>query len=129
MRLLLDTHVLLWWVHDSSRLRADTRATIGDPANELLWSAASTWELGIKLQLGKLRLEEPLQTFVSRMLRSQALTPLAVQHEHAVRVAELPPIHRDPFDRMLVAQSLVETVPLLTADVQLQAYGVQCVPA
>jgi len=129
VKLLLDTHVLLWWLHDSSRLRPATRDLIAEAKNELLWSAASTWELGIKVHLGKLRLPEPLPVFVKRTIRSQGLTSLPVEHEHAVVVADLPPIHRDPFDRMLVAQSMVESARLLTADPQLRAYGVDCLEA
>jgi len=129
MRVLLDTHVLLWWVHDASRLRKETRALFADPANELLWSAGSTWELAIKAALGKLRIEEPMHAFVTRMMIEQGLTALPVHHAHAARIAELPSHHRDPFDRLLVAQALVEDVPLLTADSALTAYGVECLPA
>lgn len=129
MKVLLDTHVLLWWLHDSSRLRPATRAMFAAPANELLWSAASTWELAIKVQLGKLRLDEPVQSFVTRVIATQSLTALPVHHAHAARVAELPALHRDPFDRLLIAQALGEGVPFVTADGQLAAYGVECVPA
>lgn len=129
MRCLLDTHVLLWWLHDASRLQPGSRALFADSDNELLWSACSTWELAIKSQLGKLRLEGPLHEFVARVMNEQDLTALPVQHVHAARVAELPPIHRDPFDRLLVAQAAVEGVPLLTADPQLAAYGIECIQA
>ena len=129
MRLLLDTHVLLWWLHDASRLRPETRDLFAAEGSELLWSAASTWELAVKAQLGKLRLGESLHAFVSRVVVAQGLTSLPVHHAHAARVAELPQLHRDPFDRLLVAQASIEDVPLLTADRQLSAYGVECVPA
>lgn len=129
MRVLLDTHVLLWWLYDASRLRPETRELFHSVANELLWSAGSTWELAIKSQLGKLRLGEPLQDFITRVLPAQSLVALPIHHVHAARVAELPPIHRDPFDRLLVAQAVVEGVPLVTADAQLKAYGIDCIPA
>jgi PIN domain nuclease of toxin-antitoxin system len=129
MRVLLDTHVLLWWLHDASRLRPATRAMFAEPANELLWSAASTWELAIKVQLGKLRLDEPVHAFVMAVLGAQSLTALPVHHVHAARVAELPALHRDPFDRLLVAQAAVEGVPFVTADAPLAAYGIECLPA
>ncbi len=129
MRVLLDTHVLLWWLHDASRLRPSTRALFAQPSHELLWSAASTWELGIKQQFGKLRLEGSLHEFVTRTIVEQGLVALPVHHAHAARIAELPALHRDPFDRLLVAQAAVEGVPLLTADAQLAAYGIECLPA
>lgn len=129
MRALLDTHVLLWWLSDSSRLSAGTRRLLADPANELLWSAASTWELAVKAGLGKLRLDGSVHDFVTRVLVAQSLSALPVHHVHAARVAELPPLHRDPFDRLLVAQAAVEQVPLLTADRQLAAYGIECLSA
>jgi PIN domain nuclease of toxin-antitoxin system len=126
---LLDTHVLLWWLHDSARLQRATRQLLADAQHELVWSAASTWELGIKLALGKLRLDEPLPQFVTRILRQQGLVAMPVQHAHAAHVAQLPPIHRDPFDRLLIAQAVVESLPLLTADARLADYGIECLPA
>ena len=129
MKVLLDTHVLLWWLQDSSRLRAPTRALMADPGSELLWSAASTWELAIKAGLGKVRLGRPLSQFVTEAIARQSLTPLPIHHAHAAAVEGLPPLHRDPFDRLLVAQATVEGVPLLTADPQLTAYGIECVRA
>lgn len=129
MRCLLDTHVLLWWLHDASRLRPETRALFADPGNVLLWSAGSTWELAIKTQIGKLRLDAPLPEFIVRVMVEQNLEGLPVHHAHAARVAGLPAIHRDPFDRLLVAQADVEGVPLLTGDPQLAAYGITCIPA
>jgi len=126
---LLDTHVMLWWLHDSARLLPATRQLLANARHELIWSAASTWELAIKLPLGKLRIDEPLQQFVTRILREQSLVGLPVQHAHAAHVALLPPIHRDPFDRLLVAQAAVEGLPLLTADARLEDYGIECLPA
>lgn len=121
--------MLLWWLHDSARLREQTRALFLDPDSELLWSACSTWELAIKTQLGRLRIDAPLEAFVGRVLAEQHLVSLPVQQHHAARIADLPPIHRDPFDRMLVAQAIVENVPLVTANSKLTAYGARCLPA
>lgn len=129
MRVLLDTQVLLWWLTDSARLRPESRDLFSGTEHELLWSAAATWELGIKMQLGKLRLSERLESFVPRQIAEQRLVSLPIQHDHAIRAATLPPIHRDPFDRMLVAQALTERVPLLTSDGQLAAYGIECLAA
>ncbi len=128
-RALLDTHVLLWWLHDASRLSAATRALFADPQNELLWSAASTWEMAVKVQLGKVRLGGTVHEFVVRAIAEQSLTALPVHHAHAARVPELSPLHRDPFDRLLVAQAAVEQVPLVTGDAQLAAYGIECLTA
>ncbi len=129
MRALLDSHVLLWWLSDAARLAPAARALLEDQRSELLWSAASTWELGIKVALGKLTLPEPLERFVPRQIREQSLIGLPIYHDHAVRASGLPSIHRDPFDRMLVAQALVENVPLVTRDRALEGYGVGCVEA
>lgn len=129
MRLLLDTHVLLWWLHEAHRLRKATRRLLRDPENVLLWSAASTWELAIKLQLGKLHIDGSLREMLADAAKEQHLQLLPVHHEHVARVAELPPLHRDPFDRLLIAQAAVEGVPLLTGDPQLAGYGIECLRA
>ncbi len=129
MRVLLDSHVLLWWLTASHELSSEARALFEDPGTELLWSAASTWELGIKEQLGKLRLPEPIEKFVPRQVREQGLTGLPIYHDHAARAAGLPAVHRDPFDRMLVGQALVEAVPLVTRDAPLREYGVRVIDA
>lgn len=129
MRALLDTHVLLWWLTDSQRLSTAARELLADATSDLLWSAASTWEMGIKVALGKLSLPEPLTDFVARQMRAQGLTGLPIHHEHAARTSTLPPVHRDPFDRLLVGQALVERVPLVTRDTTLRGYGIDVVVA
>jgi PIN domain nuclease of toxin-antitoxin system len=129
VKVLLDTHVLLWWTENPARLRPSTRDLIAAETTELLWSAAATWELALKVQLGKLRLPVPVDEFLTRVRLEENLSPLPVFDAHSLRAAQLPMIHRDPFDRMLVAQALVEQVPLLTADQRLAAYGVECLQA
>lgn len=124
MRVLLDTHVLLWWVA-GSKFRPKVAKILEDGRNELFWSAASTWELAIKTQVGKLRLHESLDAFLARAMVEQSLTPLPVTQAHAVRVASLPLHHRDPFDRLLVAQADVEGLPLMTADAAIADYDVE----
>jgi PIN domain nuclease of toxin-antitoxin system len=109
MRILLDTHVLVWWLADDPNLSAKARSQIADPANEILVSAASAWEIVIKQALGKLRFEGNLE----KETAEQGFTMLPITLAHAAEIASLPPIHRDPFDRMLVAQARVENLQLL----------------
>ncbi len=126
MRLLLDTHVWLWMLTAPDRLGA-ARALVADPANELLLSAASSWEIAIKYGLGRLPLPAPPPVYVPERLRSTGVTPLPIEHSHTLEVAELPPLHRDPFDRLLVAQARLLGVPLLTDDEQIAVYEVSTI--
>jgi PIN domain nuclease of toxin-antitoxin system len=120
MTLLLDTHAVLWWQADDRRLSKPARRAIATA--DVVWvSAASGWEVAIKSALGRLRLSEPLAVTVA----AADLTELPVTLAHAARLAELPPHHTDPFDRMLVAQALVEGATLVTRDTALGAYGVR----
>jgi PIN domain nuclease of toxin-antitoxin system len=115
MKALLDTHVLIWAAGFPERLSADARVVLVDPANELLFSAASLWEVAIKSALGRSDF-----SLDARLLRRELLdngySELPVTGQHAVMVGSLPPIHKDPFDRLLVAQATVEGVTLLTSD-------------
>ena len=121
MKLLLDTHVLLWAAGAPERLASDIRALLDDPENQPIFSAASLWEIAIKKSLGR-------GDFIvdARALRHGLLdngySELAVSGEHAVAVDALPPIHKDPFDRILVAQAIVESITLLTADAIVAQY-------
>ncbi len=124
MKLLLDTHVLVWWLVDSRRLSGSARALIADVRNQLFWSAASSWELAVKSALGRIQFHAPLRKVIPEVLRTQAIASLPVEQSHAFQVAELPPLHRDPFDRMLVAQCQVERLSLLSADNQMNRYEV-----
>ena len=119
MKLLLDTHVFLWWRLDSRRLNRAARETIATA--EIVWvSAASAWEIAIKRTLGRLELDEPFASMVD----DSDFSALDVTFAHAQRAGILPPHHADPFDRMLVAQALVEGATLITHDRQLQPYDV-----
>ncbi len=122
MKLLLDTHVLLWAQGAPERLGAQ-RAWIEDEDNTLLISAASTWELAIKVGLGKIALPAAVLEFVVSRARRLGAELLPISHEHAASVVRLPEIHSDPFDRLLVAQSIAEGATLLTADAALVEYG------
>ena len=119
MKLLLDTHVFLWWRLDSRRLRRAARETIA--TGEIVWvSAASAWEIAIKRTLGRLTLDEPFAS----MVEDSDFSALDITFAHAERTAILPAHHADPFDRMLVAQALVEGATLITHDRRLQRYDV-----
>jgi PIN domain nuclease of toxin-antitoxin system len=128
MKLLLDTHLLLWAAGEPKRLPAAARKLINDARNELLFSAASLWEIVIKRSLGRddFRVDPRL---LRRGLLDNGYAELAVGGEHVLAVDSLPPIHKDPFDRLLVAQAQVESVTLLTADLLLGRYPgpIRCV--
>jgi PIN domain nuclease of toxin-antitoxin system len=118
MRLLLDTHVLLWWADGDSRVAPAVRARIDDRANEVLVSAATIWEIEVKAQLGRLIAQDDILELVPEW----GFVPLSITPEHARRAAHLPDHHSDPFDRLLVAQAQAEDAVLVTADGALDAY-------
>lgn len=121
MMLLLDTQLLLWAAGQADRLSAEARRLLEDPGNELLFSAASLWEIAIKRGLGRedFRVEPRV---LRRGLLDNGYRELPVASEHAVAIDSLPPLHRDPFDRLLLAQALAEGITLLTSDVQVSQY-------
>jgi len=123
MRYLLDTHTFLWMSLNDPQLSEAVRALIVDFGNELFLSPASYWEIAIKVSLGKYQLQEPLDDFVNREVERNSLKVLAIEPKHAALVARLPLYHRDPFDRLLVAQALVEQIPLLSKDPAFDRYG------
>ncbi|GAC1324793.1 MAG: type II toxin-antitoxin system VapC family toxin [Mycobacteriales bacterium] len=129
MTYLLDTHVWLWMVAAPERLRKEVRILLASPASELVLSAASGWEISIKHALGRLSLPESPTTYVPSRLRATAVLPLAIEHRHALAAGQLPPHHRDPFDRLLVAQAQLEGLVLVTADPQLEPYEVRLLMA
>ena len=124
-RLLLDTHVVLWWLSDDQRLGQEARRLIANPGNHVAVSAASVWEMAIKSSIGKLSVPDGVEEAILEC----GFKPLAITMEHAARVGELPLLHRDPFDRMLIAQAQLEGLDLLTADAGLRAYAVKVVVA
>lgn len=125
----MDTHIWLWMLTEPDRLASTTRHLVEDSAEVLFLSAASAWEISIKYGIGKLDLPEPPRTYIPDRVRRSGVTPLAVEHDHATRVADLPDHHRDPFDRLLVAQAQALRIPVITADRQLTAYDVETVMA
>ncbi len=125
MRLLLDTHTFLWWTADSPRLSDTARGLIRNPDNELFLSAASGWEMAIKAQLGKLRISGDIEQFVAEQMSLNAIHSLPITMMHALHVQKLPLHHRDPFDRVLIAQSQLEQMPILTIDSVFRHYQVE----
>ncbi len=127
MRLLLDTHAFLWWLTDDERLSRRARRVIGDGANEVFVSAASAWEIAIKTRLGRVRLPEDVERYIPDQLEQNAFQVLPVRLGHALRVAALPDVHRDPFDRLLVAQALVESLAIVSGDRNVASYAARVV--
>lgn len=127
MRWLVDTQCWLWMKSQPHRFSSDVRTRLSDPQTILLFSAASAWEIAIKYALGKLQLPEPPPQYVATRLGETLMTPLAISWAHAVRVSELPAYHRDPFDRLLIAQAQIEKVPILSDDAALSRYDVDVI--
>ena len=125
MRVLLDTHVFIWWVEGARVLPAKARAAIANPDNECLLSVASAWELAIKASLGKLKLSLPVRRFVVENAAANGFRMLEIGIGHVGRVESLAPHHGDPFDRLLIAQALEEKLPVITADPVFGKYGVK----
>lgn len=124
MRLLLDSHVLIWAVENPTRLGAQAVPLIRDPVNDRYVSAATIWEIGIKVGNGKLTLSLPFRDWISKGLNDLIATILPITVDHADELTRLPSHHRDPFDRMLLAQAIVEQLTLVSADATLDQYGV-----
>lgn len=123
MRLLLDANALLWWRNASRRLSRPARDAIGDGRNEIILSAATLWEITIKRGLGKLQFPDDLE----QVMHEEAFSLMPVAYAHLQTYDSLPHHHRDPFDRLLIAQSLSEGIPIATGDRIFAAYGVQVV--
>jgi PIN domain nuclease of toxin-antitoxin system len=124
---ILDSHVFLWWGLAPEKLSHRAKTALAKRDGRFLWSVASTWELAIKVKTGKLVLGTPIAEFLDERLQHQGVELLLVEQRHAIRVASLPLHHRDPFDRMLVAQAQTEDVPILSSDPRLRAYDVEVV--
>ncbi len=125
MRVLLDTHVLLWLLAGSERVSDRTRSLLADPSNDVFTSVASAWEIAIKVGLGKLNVPPALVTWLPQQLAASRLAVLPITIEHALGVERLPAHHADPFDRLLVAQAMAEDLVLATGDRYLERYDVR----
>jgi PIN domain nuclease of toxin-antitoxin system len=124
MILLLDTHAFLWFCQDDPGLSAMAKALLEDPANRKLVSVASCWEIAIKAGLGKLKLGEPSGSYIPNALAKTGFELFPIAVAHATGVESLPLHHRDPFDRLLVAQAIADQLPIVSGDPMLDAYGI-----
>ncbi len=125
MQILLDTHAFLWFTRASPELSEKAKELIEDAENDLFLSIASPWETGIKVSTGKLTLGRPADIFFEDRMQRSGIALLPITLAHIACVSTLPMHHRDPFDRMLIAQSLTENIPILSADAAFDPYGVQ----
>ena len=124
-RLLLDTHAFLWWVDDAPELSGAARHAIADVKNECFLSVASCWEMAIKASLGKLSLAKNVERFVTEQLAANDFALMSIDLRHAAKVEKLPYHHRDPFDRLLIAQAMTEKLTIVSADGAFRDYGVK----
>lgn len=124
MRAILDTHTFLWWVVDDPQLSPLCRQIITDGSNTIYFSVASAWEIAIKYQIGKLPLPDRPDIYVTDRVKTNGFEILGINLHHALHTSDLPLLHRDPFDRILIAQSKTENIPLLTADPLIAQYDV-----
>ena len=125
MRALLDTHALLWWLADDPELTRAARKIIAETKNTLMVSAASAWEIAIKVRLGKLPTAGDLAEDFSGQVEREGFQLLAISAEHGIRAGLLPGPHKDPFDRMLIAQAQAENMPIISKEVSFEYYGVR----
>jgi PIN domain nuclease of toxin-antitoxin system len=124
-RLLLDTHAFLWWVNDDPKLAPKAKRAIASAHNECYLSAASCWEMAIKASLGKLRLSKSVELFIIEQLAANGFTLLPIELRHAAQVERLPFHHRDPFDRLLIAQAITEKLTIVSADIHFSKYQME----
>ena len=124
MKLLLDTHTFLWFIMGNPNLSANARTLIEDGANEKFFSVAGLWEMAIKVSRGLLTLAAPFDVLIPQQLNLNGIELLNITTDHAAMVVTLPFHHRDPFDRLLIAQAMVERIPIISIDAAFDAYGV-----
>jgi PIN domain nuclease of toxin-antitoxin system len=127
MKALLDTHIFLWWIMNDPRLPHSVREIIADGNNDLFLSSASCWEIAVKAQIGRIELPAKADVFISDQMAINAIQGLPIQPSHALHVFNLPRLHRDPFDRIIVAQSQLEKLPVITSDTLIAQYRVETI--
>jgi PIN domain nuclease of toxin-antitoxin system len=126
LRALLDTHTLLWWLSDNTALTKPARKTIADTKNVLIVSAVSAWEIAIKVRLGRLPTAADLVADFKGYVEREGFELLDISAEHGIRAGLLPGPHKDPFDRMLIAQAQAENIPIITNEAVFESYGIRC---
>ena len=124
MKYFLDTQAFIWFIEGDARLSEDARVLIAEPSNEIAVSIASLWEVAIKVSIGKLNLSQPFDVLIPTQLALNDMTILDISFAHLFEVTQLPFHHRDPFDRLIIAQSLADKLPLISIDVVFDQYGV-----
>jgi len=127
MKILLDTQCWLWWIASPERLGQKARRRIADKKNIIYLSVASSWEIAIKYYIGKLPLTEPPWKFVPKRLARDSISALPIESMHALHVAELPLHHKDPFDRLIISQSIQDGIPIMTVDKQFESYEAEII--
>ena len=127
MKILLDTHAFRWWVADDPQISTNAKDIISNPDNEVYFSVVSAWEIIIKVGTGKLSLSESPETYIPSRIASNQFEILPVQISHILRINSLPNLHKDPFDRLLIAQSLVKNLSLITVDNAIVQYPVKTI--
>ncbi|MFH1859672.1 MAG: type II toxin-antitoxin system VapC family toxin [bacterium] len=125
MKLLLDTHSFLWFIGGNSKLSSTARTTLEDTFNQLFLSVASLWEMAIKVSLGKLIILQPFEILIPHQLKLNGIKLLEIKVQHVAIVSKLPFHHRDPFDRLLIAQAIAEQMPIISTDTIFDAYTVK----
>ena len=127
MKYLLDTHAFLWFVSEDNRLSSKAQSIIKNSRNDIYFSAVSAWEMSIKIRLGRLSIEEELEPFIIKQLSENNFSTLSITIFHSIYTSKLPEIHKDPFDRMIIAQSKVENMSLISKDKNIKKYKVPIV--
>jgi PIN domain nuclease of toxin-antitoxin system len=127
MKILLDTHIFLWFISGDSRLSTDVREVIRTPDNEIYLSVVSVWESIVKYQLGKLPLPESPETYLPKQRNLHQIASLALDESSVAQLAKLPPLHRDPFDRMLICQAVQNGLIIATVDAAVRAYPISVI--
>jgi PIN domain nuclease of toxin-antitoxin system len=127
VKYLLDTHAFLWFVSEDNRLSSKAQSIIINSQNEVYFSAVSAWEISIKIRLGRLTIEEDLEPFIIKQLAENNFSTLSITIFHSIYTSKLPNIHKDPFDRMIVAQAQVEDLSIISKDKNIKKYSVPVV--
>lgn len=127
MRAILDTHAFIWWVTNDPRITVNVRRIIADSSNELFLSVASCWEIIIKMQLGKLTLTDNPESFIPEQMLLNSIRGLPIQVSHTLHVYKLPLHHKDPFDRLIISQSQIEKMPVITSDPFFKEYDLKII--